>query len=61
MDLRPLSAEDFAKCMTDIAVRFSHDPEGCHSEMDDLMCDVLNKLGYSEGVKIFLEADKYYA
>lgn len=37
------------------------DMEAGHSDADDLMCDVLEEMGFSEGVKIFREMDKWYA
>lgn len=42
-------------------MEYSDDPEKLHKEMDDLMRETLEKLGYSEGVNIFLGAEKYYA
>ena len=38
-----------------------YDIEGAHSEADDLMCQLLEELGYEEGVKIFKNAEKWYA
>lgn len=37
------------------------DTEVCHAKMDDLLCETLIKLGYFEGVKIFMEEGKWYA
>jgi len=37
------------------------DQEAAHSAMDDLMCQVLEELGYVDGIKIFKAADKWYA
>lgn len=39
----------------------SNDPEAAHGDMDDLMCKLLESLGYDEGVEIFKNAKKYYA
>jgi hypothetical protein len=38
-----------------------YNPEESHIDADDLMCEVLEQLGYQEGVKIFRHADKWYA
>lgn len=37
------------------------DPEKEHGDMDDLMCKLLESLGYDEGVEIFKNAEKWYA
>ena len=37
------------------------DKEAVHSDMDDLLCEVLIELGYKEGVDIFFNTDKWYA
>jgi hypothetical protein len=37
------------------------DQEGRHGDADELMCRVLESLGYSEGVTIFREMNKWYA
>ncbi len=36
-------------------------PEDYHKAADNLMCRVLRELGYSEGVKIFLKSERWYA
>lgn len=56
-----ITANDFAQRMADISLEYAGDPEKLHGEMDDLMCETLEKLGYSEGVDIFLKTEKYYA
>ena len=38
-----------------------NDTESCHEEADELMCKLLVTLGYSEGVRIFQDAGKWYA
>ena len=37
------------------------DLERSHGMADDLLCEILKELGYGEGVKIFEDADKWYA
>lgn len=37
------------------------DTEQVHIEMDNLMCEVLEDLGYGEGVEIFRNELKWYA
>ena len=37
------------------------DPEEAHARADILMCEVLNELGYSEGIQVFEKMTKWYA
>ena len=56
-----ITPEEFEKRIKEILA----DPEGYtrtyHEDMDELMCKVLEEHGYGDGVKIFREADKWYA
>ena len=56
-----MSAEEFKKAMEEIAVNADDDEEMAHMRADELLCDVLKQLGYSEGVKIFEDMNKWYA
>jgi len=38
-----------------------HDEESDHGDADDLMCSLLEEMGYADGVKIFRSAYKWYA
>jgi NMD protein affecting ribosome stability and mRNA decay len=38
-----------------------NDEEIAHRQADDLMCWILARIGYEEGVKIFLNSSKWYA
>jgi hypothetical protein len=38
-----------------------HDQEIEHTYADELMCGLLEALGYKEGVDIFRKAEKWYA
>jgi hypothetical protein len=49
----------FAEAMAEIAK--NGDTEAAHSQADDLLCLALEDKGFSEGVKIFREMDKWYA
>ena len=40
---------------------YGDDEEIVHSMMDGIMCETLEKLGFTEGVEIFNEAPKWYA
>lgn len=53
-----MTPEEFANKMAEYAAL---DPEGGHSFGDKLMCELLKRLGYEEGVKIFQGMDKWYA
>lgn len=37
------------------------DTEQVHIEMDNVMCEVLEGLGYGEGIEIFRNESKWYA
>ena len=37
------------------------DTEQVHIEMDNVMCEVLEDLGYGEGIEIFRNESKWYA
>lgn len=37
------------------------DKECFHDRADGLMCDLLIRLGYGEGVEVFLDTPKWYA
>ena len=56
-----ITPEEFTKRMQEIHDRYLDDEEVVHSEMDDLMCDLLRELGYGEGVDIFDKTHKWYA
>jgi hypothetical protein len=49
----------FAEIMRQISQ--NADKEARHADADATMCTLLNELGYSEGVKIFQDMDKWYA
>ena len=40
---------------------FSGDLEALHMEVDDILCELLEMLGYQEVVKIYKDIDKWYA
>lgn len=56
-----MTPNEFYSAMSDLYQKLSDDPEAFHVEADDLMCNLLNMLGYTKGVDIFLNADKYYS
>lgn len=55
-----LKPDEFTAAMTKIA-RYGEDLEGAHGMADGLLCEVLRKLGYEEGVKVFEDMTKWYA
>lgn len=60
---RSMNPWEFAFEMRSICDEYKGDmdTEMRHIKMDQLMCQVLTDLGYAEGVKVFKEADKWYA
>lgn len=55
-----MNPDEFLERMEEIFAPFA-DAETSHMEADDLMCELLETLGYDEGVEVFREAHKYYA
>lgn len=56
-----MTPEEFAAAMRKIKDDCRGDPELTHSKADDLLLDVLEALGYGEGVKVFNDLDIWYA
>ena len=50
--------EEFAQMMRN---QVSGDNEGAHAEMDELMVELLRRLGYGEAMDVFEKQDKWYA
>ena len=69
MPNRPMSTEKFAERMKEISGNAEVSPYGVgyidveksHKKADQLMCDLLETLGYGRGVKIFNKMGKWYA
>lgn len=55
-----MTPEESEKRMKAIRKEYGKDPEVVHSEMDDLMAQLLRSLGYGSGVKIYEKQTKYY-
>ena len=55
------SPDDFARRMRNVAKQFPDDPERQHILMDNLMCTLLTRLGYTEGVEVFNNTHRWYA
>nr|DAR20779.1 MAG TPA: hypothetical protein [Caudoviricetes sp.] len=53
--------EAFTEEMQEAYKKYGDDEEIVHSMMDGIMCETLDRLGFTEGVKIFNEAPKWYA
>jgi hypothetical protein len=53
--------KDFAREMAAICHPNASDPEMDHVRADELLCEVLEQLGYGEGVAVFRDAKKWYA
>ena len=56
---KPMTPDEFRVRMQEIEE--NDDIEYAHSEADDLMCSLLEKLGYGEGVRVFSFMDKWYS
>ena len=53
--------EELTTAMQEAYQKYGDDEEIVHSMMDGIMCETLDRLGFTEGVKIFNEAPKWYA
>ena len=59
---KPLyTPEEFREIMLNMGYLYVDDVEFRHIRMDDLMCELLESLGYGEGVKIFKGSRRHYA
>ena len=56
---KAMTPEEFLEKMREQAENY--DIEKVHSRMDDLLCEVLESLGYEEGVRVFQDNEKWYA
>ena len=56
-----MTPERFKNEMDRIASFYEDDEELKHIHMDDLMCDVLRTLGYSDDVDRFILEAKWYS
>ena len=56
-----MNAQEFKVHMQLISVQAREDIEAAYIEADDLLCNQLSELGYTEGIKIFQNIKKYYA
>lgn len=58
---KKMKPEEFEKQMKQIFESEENDTEEAHYKADGLMCNLLSSMGYGEGIKIFLNAGKWYA
>lgn len=56
-----MTPKEFKIKMQEIKDAPKSDIESIHVAMDELMCELLVKLGYKAGVKVFEETDKWWA
>lgn len=58
---KPMTPEEFLDRMIQAKTEIGNDPEHVHVVMDGIMCNLLESLGYGEGVAVFDHTYKYYA
>lgn len=56
-----MTPDDFELKMQTLITKHGDNPEVLHIKMDDLMCDLLTKLGYEKGVKVFKNSEIWYS
>lgn len=54
-----ITPEEFYQKM--LKLSRNRDKERAHGKMDDLLCEALRQFGYSKGVEVFENADKWYS
>lgn len=54
-----MTPQEFRKKMLECDA--SGDTEAAHGEADELMCDLLESMGYGDGVEVYREMNKWYA
>ena len=53
--------ESFTAAMREAYRAYGDDEERVHGVMDGIMCETLDRLGFTEGVEIFDKTLKWYA
>lgn len=53
--------KDRTAAMREAYRAYGDDEERVHGVMDGIMCETLDRLGFTEGVEIFNETPKWYA
>ena len=51
---------EFHERMREIIPADGYEPSAAHEVADRLLVDVLIDLGYQEGARVYLDADRYY-
>lgn len=53
--------DEYLLKMKEIGEKYGNDEEVCHGLADDLLCQILNDLGYNDIVEEFEKLPKWYA
>lgn len=56
-----MTPDEFYRELQKIWLKCGNDYESSHSEMDDLMCDLLESLGYKDGIEFFKKSHRWYS
>lgn len=56
-----MTRKEFASRMQAITDRKGEDPEHDHKEADDLLCECLKSLGYSDGIEAYDNIQMWFA
>ena len=56
-----MTPDEFANKLKAIEEEYGGDWEVAHVRADDLICELLRSLGYSDGADVFDEMGKWYA
>jgi hypothetical protein len=54
-----MTPEEFAERMQKLSDFGERDPERAHRDADDLLCEVLEQLGYGQGIEIYAQMTRW--
>lgn len=57
----PPTPDEFMEHTKEIVEMYKDDIERCHIELDSYVSEVMESLGYKEGIRIFRTVPKWYA
>jgi hypothetical protein len=56
-----MKKDEALRRIQEIKAKMGHDPEKAHGAADDLLCEILESLGYGEVVREFDDMARWYA
>jgi hypothetical protein len=53
--------DKYLQKMNEVKLKYKDDEEVAHYKADNILCDLLDHLGYTKLVEVFYSIDKWYA